>query len=157
MVTRTSWLLAAVVLLGAVSPAAGCGVQPSGVIVGVPAPTGTGDLATMYLVQEGKLAQVARSAPQPLSTLEVLTWLTNGPTADETARGFTSEIPPGTTAVDVTTTGSGQEVSLSTSLAALSTMAVDQLVCTVSGGGLVPVTLVSGGTTRGPLLCPDHA
>jgi len=119
-----------------------CGVRPSEVILGGPAPTATTS-ATVYLLSDGDLTPVVR--PNPTST-DVLTLLAAGPTAAERERGFTTEVPAGTTFV-----ASGSTVAVSVDVTALSPRAVDQIACTAA----IPITLVNGmNTSLGPRTCP---
>jgi hypothetical protein len=117
-----------------------CGVRPSGVIRGGPAPTAASS-ATVYLVADGRVAPVRRP-----DTASALALLAAGPTADELGQGFTTELPAGTTL-----TASGTTVTVSVDVTSLSTNAVAQIVCTA---GPAPVTLVGGDRSRGPLACP---
>ncbi|MFD9738993.1 hypothetical protein [Umezawaea sp. NPDC059074] len=119
-----------------------CGVRPSEVILGGPAPTAT-TTATVYLLHGGELTPVVR--PNPSST-DVLALLAAGPTTAERERGFTTEVPPGTTFE-----ASGSTVAVSVDVTALSPAAVDQIACTAAA----PITLVNGGhTSLGPRTCP---
>lgn len=127
---------------------ASCGVRPTGVIRGGPAPTGSVAGANVFLLLDGKLTSVTR--PDSLFS-EGLALLTAGPTAQEQAQGFTSEVPPG-----LTLTAQNGTVTSSADVSGLSTLAVDQIVCTaVAAAGVSPVTLVGGGQIRGPARCPS--
>jgi hypothetical protein len=117
-----------------------CGVRPSDVIVGGPAPTATA-VIPVYLVSDGRVTPVSR--PDPASGLAQLAV---GPTTAEREQGYTTEVPAG-----VSLEAAGSTVTVSTDVTSLSTNAVDQIVCTAALG---PVTLVGGGQTRGPLECP---
>jgi sporulation and spore germination protein len=146
---------------------AGCGIRPSGVITGGPAPTNAAVdapptwSASLYLVTGSALAPVIRPTPQRLSPTEVLALLQEGPADGERAAGLTSEVPAGLGPVSVTTDASGTvEVVVSADVTALSGPAVDQIVCTVRDAlttttpTTAPTTLTGGGATRGPRTCP---
>jgi len=148
-------LLAWVVLIAVLD--AGCGVRPSGVITGGPAPTGRAEGATLYFLANSTLMKVRRSTPQHLSPTQALTLLENGPTSDDWAENLTSEVPTGLDPVTVTTDASGNvDVVLSADVTTLSTTAVDQIVCTVRDAlsTTAPITLTSHAATRGPRVCP---
>jgi hypothetical protein len=120
----------------------GCGVQPSAVILGAPAPRGQVSGTALYLVFNGKLTLVLRpTSGNPLDLLAA------GPTDQERSQGFTSDVPPDIAPVSVVDT----IVTVSTDVSALSTMAVDQIVCTAGAS----VTLVGQGHSRGPVNCPN--
>jgi len=150
-------LLAALVLLLAV---AGCGVRPSGVITGGDPPHGAvqpSATITLYLVKDGQLAAVTRPGGPPLSQADTLALLAAGPNAREQAQGLTSEVPPGAGPFSVSADSAGHfVVTVSTPAGQLSTMAVEQIVCTAvatAPGGLVQVTVVGAGQSVGPRNC----
>jgi Sporulation and spore germination len=148
-------LLAWVVLLAVL--AAGCGVRPSGVIRGGPAPTGQARGVALYFLADSSLTLVLRPARQPLWATQILELLEQGPTRDERAANLTSEVPTGLGPVDVTTDPSGNvDVVVTADVTTLSAAAVDQIVCTVRDAlsTTAPVTLTSGAATRGPQICP---
>lgn len=120
--------------------AAACGVRPSGVIVGGPAPRATPAVA-VYLVLDRKVTPVPR--PDSASGLSSLA---GGPTAAEREQGYTTAVPEG-----LVFTAAGGIVTVSVDVTTLSATAVDQIVCTSSQAS---VTLVGGGRSRGPLVCP---
>ncbi|MFI7706879.1 hypothetical protein [Nonomuraea sp. NPDC049480] len=141
--------------------AAGCGVRPSDVIeVGAPpsgsvAPTTT---ITLYLVKNGRLSAVKRPGPsRPLFKADTLALLAAGPTAREQARGFTTDVPPEAGPFSVTATpAGGLVVTLSTAAGELSTLAVEQIVCTAAATapeGPAQVTVVGAGQSVGPRNC----
>nr|WP_218889231.1 hypothetical protein [Saccharopolyspora hordei] len=132
---------------------AGCGVQPSGIIHGSSPPSGAVAPAastTLYFVSGGWLEPVARG---PMSPAEALGALAGGPTAEERARGLTSEVPPAAAPFTVTTDVSGRTV-VTTSVPGgeLSALAVEQIVCTAAADG-GPVVLV-GARDDSPVGCP---
>jgi hypothetical protein len=161
-------LLAPVVLVAVLTAVltAGCGVRPSGVITGGPAPTkAVGDWseqppmwgATLYFLAGSALRQVLRPTRQQLSPTQVLALLQDGPSGYERAAALTSEVPTGLGPVTVTTGASGDvDVVVAADVTTLSPAAVDQIVCTVRDAlsTTTPVTVTSGAATRGPRICP---
>ena len=136
---------------------AGCGVRPSGVIRGGPAPTGQASGVALYFLADSSLTLVLRPTRQPLWPTQTLALLQDGPTGDERAANLTSEVPTGLDPVTVTTDASGTvDVVVSADVTTLSTTAVDQIVCTVrdSLSTTAPITLTSEGATREPRACP---
>lgn len=136
---------------------AGCGVRPSGVITGGPAPTGPARGVTLYLLADASLTPVLRPAHQPLWPTQTLALLEHGPNDDERAANLTSEVPTGLGPVSVTPDPSGNvEVVVSADVRKLSPTAVDQIVCTVRDALSTsePITLTSDAATRGPRTCP---
>jgi hypothetical protein len=129
-----------ILLLVAVLLVTACGVQPTGVIPGLPAPRI--DFGTrLFFVQNGRLFSVTRTTDRELSPVDMLKVLAAGPTEP----GVTTEVPADLGPVSV----NGRTVTVSVDVASLSTMAVDQIVCTA------PVDTVTGqGQTRGPERCP---
>jgi hypothetical protein len=133
---------------------AGCGVRPSGVITGGPAPAGTVEGVRLYLVADGEPTLVLRGL-KPVFLDDVLDLLAAGPDPTEQRAGFTTEVPAGIAPVKVGARGDSTVVSLSTDVRALSVLAVVQIVCTVQAMAHDgSVTLVSGEQSRGPLRCP---
>lgn len=159
---RPAWRTFRVLRLGLVLVAiAGCGVQPSGVITGAGPPSGpvraTGT-TTLYFVANGQPSVVQRSGTSS-SRAEALAQLAAGPTADERADGFTTDVPRGAAPFSVELQQAGRLVVRSSlPVDELSTTAVAQLVCTAAatmpGGGGSVVTVVEGDQSRGPQTCP---
>jgi len=158
-------LLAWVVLTAVLC--AGCGVRPTGVITGGPAPTGDAfgrpgappgrEGAALYLLADSALTPVLRATRQRLSPTQTLALLQEGPNVDERAANLTSEVPAGLDAVSVTADASGDvTVLVSADVRTLSAKAVDQIVCTVRDAlpATAPITLTSDAATRGPRACP---
>jgi hypothetical protein len=148
-------LLAGVALIAVLS--AGCGVRPSGVITGGPAPSERVRGVTLYFLADSSLTPVLRQTRQRLSATQTLALLQNGPTSDDRAANLTSEVPTGLDPVSVATDASGNvDVVVSADVATLSTAAVDQIVCTVRDAlsTTAPVTLTSDAATQGPRTCP---
>jgi hypothetical protein len=130
-----------ILVLIAVLLAGACGVQPSGVIPGVPAPRMDIGGVTLFFVANGNLAAVPRSTSGQLSAVETLALLAAGPVEP----GLTTEVPRDLGPLDV----SGRTVTVSVDVTTLSTMAVAQIVCTARAD-----TLTGQGQTRGPVRCP---
>jgi hypothetical protein len=159
-------LLAWVVLIAMLN--AGCGVRPSGVITGGPAPTGPalvrpgapparGEGADLYFLADSSLTPVHRPTRLRPSPTQTLAMLQDGPNGEERAANLTSEVPAGLDTVTVTTDASGNvEVVVSADVTKLSATAVDQIVCTVRDAlaTTAPITLTSGAASRGPRTCP---
>jgi hypothetical protein len=139
---------------------AGCGVQPSGVITGAAPPSGRVEpttTVTLYLVTNGRLSAVTRPGG-PLSQADTLALLAAGPTAREQAHGLTTDVPPDAGPFWVTAKPAGRlVVTLSTPASELSTLAVEQIVCTAAAtvpGSPARVTVVGAGQGVGPRNCP---
>ncbi|HEV7653105.1 MAG TPA: hypothetical protein VGP26_33530 [Actinophytocola sp.] len=167
---RRRHLLARVVLIAVLIAVldAGCGVRPSGVITGGPAPTGPAlgrpdappgrsEGADLYFLADSSLTPVLRRTNQRLSPTQTLALLQDGPNGDELAANLTSEVPTGLDPVTVTADVSGNvDVVVSADVTTLSTTAVDQIVCTIRDAlsTAKPITLTSAAATRGPRICP---
>ncbi|GIF64338.1 hypothetical protein Ais01nite_23730 [Asanoa ishikariensis] len=150
----TRLLLAAGALLALLL--AGCGVRPSDVISGGPAPAGTVEGVRFYLLSDGEPTVVLRGL-KPMRLDEMLSVLAAGPTPTEQQAGFTSEVPADIAPAKIGVAGDGVLVSLATEVRGLSVLAVVQIVCTVQAvAGDAPVTLVNGEQSRGPLKCPAY-
>ncbi|WP_410598648.1 GerMN domain-containing protein [Amycolatopsis sp. lyj-90] len=149
---RKTWL----VLLLIVPVVTGCGVRPSGVIPGAPAPVGPANGAVLYFVSGGQPARVLRPIAGELPPASPVDLLAAGPDESEREQRYTSEVPPGTVVLDQTAGPNGVTLTLSVDVAGLSARAVDQIVCTArdSLGGAAQITLRGGETQRGPLSCP---
>ncbi|MEV0716035.1 PP2C family serine/threonine-protein phosphatase [Asanoa sp. NPDC050611] len=137
----------------------GCGVRPSGVITGGPAPTAAVGGTRIYLLSDGEPTLVLRGG-KPIEPTEVLRMLAAGPTDAERAQGFTTEVPSELAPAKIGFDAGSTLVSVSTDVGALSVLAVVQIVCTVQAMTVAtpatPVTLVSDGQRRGPLSCPRY-
>ncbi|MFC3455760.1 hypothetical protein [Amycolatopsis speibonae] len=149
---KKAWLA----LLLTVSVVAGCGVRPSGVIPGAPAPSGPADGAVLYFLSGGQPVRVLRPLPGGLAPVNPVDLLAAGPDESERDRSYTSEVPFGTTVLGQTATQNGLTVTLSVGVAGLSARAVEQIVCTTrdSVGGSPQIVLRGEETERGPLSCP---
>jgi len=149
-------LLAIGVLLGTLL-LAGCGVRPSGVITGGPAPATTISGVRLYLISDGQPTLVARGLKPLQQPADIVDLLAAGPTEAERAAGFTSEVPAGIAPAKVSFDGEGTSVGLAADVDTLSVLAVNQIVCTVQASvSNGPVSLVSGANRRGPLTCPTY-
>ncbi|MGP3960914.1 hypothetical protein ACTWPT_33400 [Nonomuraea sp. 3N208] len=142
---------------------AGCGVRPSDVIEAGDPPSGRVAPTTtiiLYLVKNGRLSAVTRPGPggRPLFKADTLALLAAGPTAEEQAHGFTTDVPPEAGPFSVTAKAAGHlVVTLSTPADELSTLAVEQIVCTAaatSPESPAQVTVTGAGQTVGPRNCP---
>jgi hypothetical protein len=114
---------------------AGCGVRPSGVITGGDPPHGVlapSATITIYLVTNDRLSAVTRPGP-PLSQADTLALLAAGPTTREQAHGLTTDVPPEAGPFSVTTESAGRlVVTPSIPASELSTLAIEQIVCTAA-------------------------
>jgi hypothetical protein len=140
---------------------AGCGVRPSDVIEAGDPPSGSVEPTTpsiLYLVKNGRLSAVTRPPGRPGSHADTLTLLAAGPTAREQAHGLTTDVPPEAGPFSVIAKPAGDlVVTLSTPAGELSTLAVDQIVCTavaMTQESTVQVTVVGAGQSVGPRNCP---
>ncbi|MFI9597748.1 hypothetical protein [Nonomuraea sp. NPDC052265] len=146
--------------LVAVVAVTGCGVRPSEVIsVGEP-PRGSVAVTTtitLYLVKDGRLSAVTRPSARPMFRTERLALLAAGPTAEERARGLTTEVPPDAGPFSVTVKVRGR-VALNPSVPGgdLSPLAVRQMVCTAAALPDSParITVVGARTSVDPRDCP---
>lgn len=158
--TRMRLLLAGMVGLMLIA-LAGCGVRPSGVISGGPAPSGPAEGVALYFLNGGSVTRVLRpTGPFAISLNEALEMLATGPDAQERAQGFTSAVPGDAHPLDLTNGLAGQTtVILSTDVAALSTTAVDQIVCTARDTLVTdaPIILSGNGHLLDPRICPVPA
>ncbi|MGC4768982.1 hypothetical protein ACLQ25_08350 [Micromonospora sp. DT44] len=155
----TRALLAVALLVGLLT--AGCGVRPSDVITGRSAVSGPSAGGGIYLIANGELALVVRPAKiVPESPLDTLVLLAAGPTEAERSAGFTSEVPADAAPVSMTpsTDEPGITVRIKGAVLPLSTLAANQIICTVALAGQqassAPVTLVGSDGTRPPWSCP---
>ncbi|MEV1179271.1 hypothetical protein [Nonomuraea sp. NPDC049784] len=140
---------------------AGCGVRPSDVIPAGDPPSGAVAPTmkiTLYLVKNGRLSAVTRPGGRPMFLTDTLALLAAGPTAMEQADGFTTDVPPEAGPFEVAAKPSGHlEVTLSTPASELSTLAVQQIVCTTAATAPespAQVTVVGAGQGVSPRDCP---
>ncbi|HEX6353101.1 hypothetical protein [Actinophytocola sp.] len=140
---------------------AGCGVRPSGVITGIPAPSGPAEGAELYLLSAGDVTPVLRPTGQQLSPVETLTLLAAGPTPEERLEGLGSDVPANMGALAVTSSETEILVTLGGDVSGLSAAALEQITCTTvvavfpdhSPPGQVSVTVTGGGQSREPQAC----
>lgn len=118
--------------------AAGCGIQPTGVIQAGPGPQIRGTestrppgVMTLYFVADGRVTPVDRPAVGVATPETAIALLLKGPTADESALGFTTFVPYEVDRVQVFP-GNPPIISLPFSAYKLSGQAVNQLVCTAT-------------------------
>ncbi|GGS81129.1 hypothetical protein GCM10010156_44900 [Planobispora rosea] len=144
--------------------AAGCGVQPSDVIIGDAPPSGAAappTAITVYLVKNDRLRAVTRPGDRPLSfPADTLALLAAGPTAQERADGFTTEVPPEAGPFSVTVEPAGHVVVTPSTRPAggLSPRAVEQIVCTAAAAAPARparVTVAGAGKDVDPRDCPQ--
>ncbi|MGW7533491.1 hypothetical protein [Amycolatopsis sp. NPDC054798] len=137
--------------------AAGCGVRPSGVIIGENAPSGppngnAGHTATVYFVLNDRVVPVVRTGAGDVAADRVRA-LERGPDEDERAGGYTTELPPSFEPIAIGV----NEAAIGVNVRELSPNAVAQLVCTVlaagGGGTSGTITLSGGGQTLQPRAC----
>ncbi|KAB8187022.1 GerMN domain-containing protein [Microbispora catharanthi] len=140
---------------------AGCGVQPSDAIPAGDPPSGAvarTTTITLYLVKNGRLSAVTRLSGRPLSPADTLALLAAGPAGEEQAHGLTTDVPPEAGPFSVTAEPTGHlVVTLSTAARDLSTLAVEQIVCTAAATtpeSPVQVTVAGAGQSVGPRNCP---
>ncbi|ANN17389.1 hypothetical protein SD37_18230 [Amycolatopsis orientalis] len=155
---RNPRLVPRLIALALLAPvAAGCGVRPSGVILGAPAPEGPSAGVVLYFLSAGEPVRVPqRPHPGGVTLARTIELLAAGPDGDEGRQGYTTEVPAGTAVLGQTAAGDGVIVTLSVDVAGLSVRATEQLVCTVRDAldGTAKITLRGGATERGPLSCP---
>ncbi|MFY1691273.1 GerMN domain-containing protein [Plantactinospora sp. WMMB782] len=127
--TRRRSAVAGIALLAIL---AGCGVRPTGVITGGPAPSVPDHGIGLFFVVEHRITLLLRPATPPGTVDDVLALLLAGPDRTEQEQGYRTEIPADTGLAAATTSDpSGTTVRLDTDVTALSAPAVDQIVCTV--------------------------
>ena len=125
---------------------AGCGVRPSAVIPGDPAPTGPVNGVTLYFVRGNQLVATLRATDTALTPTEAVSLLvTGGMNSDEAARGLRTAIPPGIAPVQLGTDATGTTLAIAGDPHQLSTMAVDQLLCTAQAALATDATRTAGG------------
>ncbi|HEV3357278.1 MAG TPA: hypothetical protein VG247_10835 [Pseudonocardiaceae bacterium] len=152
------------VLLGLVVLACvGCGVRPSGVISGLPAPSGPVNGATLFLIRDDQLVPVLRATTTPPTMVQAVTLLAQGPTQDEISAALRTQVPAGILPVSLGNSGHGTTLDLAVDPNLLSTMAINQISCTArdaQANQILPITtgpeffLAGAGRTVGPLRCP---
>ncbi|MGI5268163.1 GerMN domain-containing protein [Nonomuraea sp. CA-218870] len=138
----------------------GCGVRPSDVIPAGDPPSGpvaSTTAITLFLVRNGRLSAVTRPGRR-LPLAQTLALLAAGPTADERARGLTTDIPRKAGPLSVSAEPAGHVVVTPSAPAGdLSTLAVEQIVCTAAAARERPVrvTVAGAGQSVDPRDCPE--
>jgi hypothetical protein len=126
---RALTALAAVALL-----AAGCGVQPTGVIPAGPAPAVAGSrlgLLTLYFLLDGQLAPVQRPWPGTKTPEIALAQLFDGPNDEELKMGYGSLLPTGVSPqVGITSADGTPTVTVPYPLQKLNPDGLSQISCT---------------------------
>ena len=138
--------------------ATACGVRPTDVIEGDPAPTEEEitESTVLYFLQGATLTRVVRP-PSDQSPLELLA---QGPTPEELAEDLTTEIPPYASPITLTPGTNGTTVRISSRLRYLSPLAQSQLVCTAITPEQPPgveIVLSDPEETLPPQACPFEA
>ncbi|GAB4085655.1 hypothetical protein GCM10028784_22850 [Myceligenerans cantabricum] len=140
---RGRWATAVLVLLLA-GPAAGCGVQPSGVADGGRAPTGVAPGTTLYFVDDdGELVPQTRDTGRLGTVSDALALLLAG---TEDPALHTEIAPGGVTRVGVTDAGGTIELRMPVAESDVTPRGLDQIACTalashVQAGGARDVTV----------------
>ncbi|MBB5083951.1 hypothetical protein [Nonomuraea endophytica] len=141
--------------------AAGCGVRPSDAISAGAPPSGSVAPAmtvTLYLVKNSRLTGVTRPRIRPMFLPDILAQLAAGPTAEERARGLTTDVPPEANPIAVTVKSPSRLV-LNPSIpgSELSPLAVQQIVCTTAALQENPdeISVVGSGQSVDPRDCPE--
>lgn len=156
---RFGWLLVLALVC------AGCGVLPSGAIPGDAAPTGPVNGVTLFLVRNDQLVPTLRTTLTQLTPIEAISVLVAGPDSDEQGQGLRTDVPADLAPVDVATTMSGTTLDIGIDPNTLSTMAVEQLVCTAlsaigaqtipAPGNIGVFSIAGAGRAIGALSCPQ--
>ncbi|MFC4006509.1 hypothetical protein ACFOY2_04705 [Nonomuraea purpurea] len=144
----------------------GCGVQPSDAISAGDPPSGhvspaiaPPTMITLFLVKNGRLSAVTRTSDRPLFKADRLALLAAGPTKREQTQGLTTDVPPEASPFSVTVMPDGHlAVGLSTPARELSTLAIEQIVCTAAATmqeSSARITVVGAGQSVGPRNCPQ--
>lgn len=119
------------VLLAVLLACVGCGVQPSGVIPGDPAPTGPVNGVTLYFVRNGAVVPTLRATDTALTPTEAMNLLLTGGVDDqEAAIGLRTDLPPGVGPATLTTDATGATLTIAVDPGPLPPAAKNQLVCT---------------------------
>ncbi|MGV9362922.1 MULTISPECIES: hypothetical protein [unclassified Amycolatopsis] len=137
-----------------------CGIKPTPVLGAGPAPTlrspaddGRGTDVILYFVLDDRLSPISRPGSGPVGVEATLTMLLDGPSADELAGGYTTELPRRSGAITFTP-GSPPTITVPFPLQPISAAGINQLVCTAfaalaTQGGYVTIGL-SGPDIRLP-------
>jgi len=152
-----SQLLGVVVTVLVAVSVAGCGVRPSGVVVGVEAPSGSlADVGrSLFFLAGNSLVEVRRPAATE-SASDVVVLLADGPDSGERMHGLSTAVPRSAAPSSVEVSSLGAEVSVAIAADLLSRPAVEQIVCTVQaqlGPPARVVTIRGGGHTLPERTC----
>jgi hypothetical protein len=129
-----------------------CGVKPTGAVPAGPAPTlrnpgsaGSGTDVILYFVIDGRVAPVTRPTGTQVSVSTALSMLLSGPSYEESADGYTTMLRPGSGPVDLSP-GPPAVISFAFPLKQLTSVAINQLVCTAFAALAVDQRYVVDGT-----------
>ena len=113
-----------------------CGVKPTGVVPAGPAPTlrnpggsGRGTDVILYFAIDGRVAPVTRSTGSTVGVETALSMLLAGPTTGETDDGYVTALPARTGPITLTP-GPPAAITVPFALKPISSVGINQLVCT---------------------------
>ncbi|WP_329063731.1 hypothetical protein [Amycolatopsis sp. NBC_01480] len=158
MKPRARTLTALITLAAVALPAAGCGVQPTGVIPAGPAPSVAGsrsELLTLYFLLDGQLAPVQRPWSGARTPEIALAQLFDGPNDEEQKIGYSSLLPTGVSPQFQLTSADGTPtVTVPYPLQKLPPDGMSQISCTTVAAVMSENQYVSSGgiTLVGPQL-----
>ncbi|AEW97113.1 MULTISPECIES: hypothetical protein [Streptomycetaceae] len=164
----------AIVLTGLFAAVAGgCAIPPTGVIeagqpaVGVQRPGRPKEaVVRLFFLSAAGLTSTPRQAAGVVPPDEAVDLLFAGPSSAELARGLTTDLPLVGSGVKVVARSGQVVVAVPFDVARLSPGAVAQLTCTAANAAAenrlgtaddVKVSVIGGGTTRGPGTCRTPA
>lgn len=154
---RTQTALTVLITLAAVAlPAAGCGVQPTGVIPAGPAPSVAGsrsELLTLYFLLDGRLAPVQRPWSGARTPEIALAQLFDGPDDEEQKAGYSTLLPTGVgVKIELTSADGTPTVAVPYPLQKLQPEGMSQISCTTVAALMAENQYVSTGgiTLAGP-------
>ncbi|WP_103352393.1 hypothetical protein [Amycolatopsis sp. CA-128772] len=124
-------LVLAVLLL-----ASACGIKPTPVLGAGPAPTlrnpvndGSGTDVSLYFLHDGRVAPVTRPGSFPVTVESTLSMLMAGPSLEEKADGYTTELPRRPGGITVSP-GPPATITFSSPIRPFTGAGINQLVCT---------------------------
>lgn len=123
---------------------AGCGIPTTGPVdagvpgtgILVPVPSGQPQSVAVYLIGDRRLVAVPRTAPGDGGPQEALDLLLAGPTPQDRSKGLVTAIPDDLVAARVTSDGAVIRIDIPAAVPQPTKLAVEQLVCTVSGAAV---------------------
>lgn len=134
-----------------------CGVKPTPVVPAGPAPTlrnpsndGRGADLILYFVLDGRVTPVTRSTGAAVGVTTALTMLLDGPTYAEASDGYATMLPSETGSITLSP-GPPTVINFSFPLKQLTSIAINQLVCTAfaamaaEGGTVMDGAITLGG------------